>query len=375
MGDKTMNPYKKFSLGEAAPWFRQRCTSNPSYSFDTVAGRYIVLCFFGSAGDEVGQAALNLVQTHRAMFDDERISFFGVSFDPLDEASGRVKESMPGIRHFWDFDGNVGRLYGALPLNEEQPQSARRMWVVLDPALHVMAVLPMLPDGQDRQMLVNFLSRLPPVSHHGGIEMHAPIIILPRVFEPALCKRLIEAYETHGGKESGFMREVDGKTVGIYDNRHKRRADHEIEDETLRLVLQRTVKQKVMPMIRKVHCFEATRMERYIVGCYDSSNSGHFRPHRDNTTKGTAHRSFALSVNLNDDFEGGELSFPEYGPRSYKVPAGSAIVFSGALLHAVSPVRTGRRYAFLPFLYDEAAAALREKNSGHLASGGGQYRA
>jgi ectoine hydroxylase-related dioxygenase (phytanoyl-CoA dioxygenase family) len=61
--------------------------------------------------------------------------------------------------------------------------------------------------------------------------------------------------------------------------------------------------------------------------------------------------------------EGGALSFPEYGPRNYKVPAGSAVVFSGALLHAVAPVRTGRRYAFLPFLYGEAAAAWREKTT------------
>ncbi|WP_419964690.1 2OG-Fe(II) oxygenase [Pelomonas cellulosilytica] len=91
----------------------------------------------------------------------------------------------------------------------------------------------------------------------------------------------------------------------------------------------------------------------------DSENSGHFRAHRDNTTRGTAHRRFALSVNLNNDFDGGELCFPEYAPRTYKMPAGSAIVFSGSLLHSVSPVRRGRRYAFLPFLYDDAAAARR----------------
>jgi hypothetical protein len=29
----------------------------------------------------------------------------------------------------------------------------------------------------------------------------------------------------------------------------------------------------------------------------------------------------------------------------------------------------GRRYAFLPFLYDEAAAKIREQNSRYLAEG------
>jgi predicted 2-oxoglutarate/Fe(II)-dependent dioxygenase YbiX len=90
------------------------------------------------------------------------------------------------------------------------------------------------------------------------------------------------------------------------------------------------------------------------------------QPRRDNTTRGTAHRRFALSVNLNDGFDGGELCLPEYGSRTYKPPAGCAVVFSGALLHQVTPVRSGRRYAFLPFLYDEAAAALREQNNAFL---------
>jgi predicted 2-oxoglutarate/Fe(II)-dependent dioxygenase YbiX len=106
-----------------------------------------------------------------------------------------------------------------------------------------------------------------------------------------------------------------------------------------------------------------------------AKNGGHFRAHRDNTTKGTAHRRFALSLNLNDDFEGGELSFPEYGPRSYKMPAGCAVIFSGSLLHKVSPVTRGRRYAFLPFLYDDAAAALREKNNAYLDPGVEEYKA
>src|SRR5829696_8491629 len=116
-------------------------------------------------------------------------------------------------------------------------------------------------------------------------------------------------------------------------------------------------------------------MERYIVSCYAAEDGGHFRPHRDNTTKGTAHRRFAVSINLNEDFEGGEVSFPEYGPRSYKAPPGGAVVFSCPLLHAVSKVTRGRRYAFLPFLYDEAGAKIREQNSALLGEGLAAYSA
>jgi len=364
-------PYRQFMPGEPAPWFRQRCTGNPSFTFDTIGGRYIVLCFFRSAAGEDGRSALDFVAAHRGLFDDERISFFGVSMDPEDESSGRLQASLPGIRHFWDFDGAIGRLYGALPQAlHDEPHRPR--WVVVNPGLQVFAVLPFQPDGKDREVLARLLPKLRPVTHYGGVEMHAPIIILPDVLEQSLCKRLVGLYDDAGGQPSGFMRDVDGKTVAHHDRGHKVRSDYVIEDEGLRRLLQRRVTQKVVPVIRKVHCFEVTRMERYIVGCYDCGSGGHFAPHRDNTTKGTAHRRFALSVNLNDDFEGGELCFPEYGPRVYKVPAGSAIVFAGALLHTVTPVRSGRRYAFLPFLYDDAAAAIRKENMAYFPAKGGE---
>ena len=129
-----------------------------------------------------------------------------------------------------------------------------------------------------------------------------------------------------------------------------------------------------LPEIAKVHQFTCTRMERYIVACYAAEDGGHFRAHRDNTTRGTAHRRFAVSVLLSDDYEGGEVGFPESGPRTYRPEAGGAVVFSCSLLHAVTPVTAGRRYVFLPFLYDEAAAKVREENA-KFTDRGENYRA
>lgn len=99
------------------------------------------------------------------------------------------------------------------------------------------------------------------------------------------------------------------------------------------------------------------------MACYNGSVAGFFAPHRDNTTKGTAHRRFACTINLNaDDYEGGYLRFPEFGSHTYRAPTGGAIVFSCSLLHEATPVTRNTRYAFLPFLYDEAAAKLRQAN-------------
>ena len=113
----------------------------------------------------------------------------------------------------------------------------------------------------------------------------------------------------------------------------------------------------------KAFRFEVTRIERYIVACYDAEDGGYFRPHRDNLTSGTAHRQFACSINLNaEEFEGGDLRFPEYGARTYRPPTGGAVVFSCSLLHEATPVTRGTRYAFLPFLYDEAGEKIRRQN-------------
>ena len=106
--------------GDPAPWFHQRCGSNPNYAFDTVGGRWVVLCFYGTAADEDGRRALAAIAANRALFDDNNASFFGVSLDPNDEAQGRVADSMPGLRFFWDFDGTASRLYGAVPKDTDR---------------------------------------------------------------------------------------------------------------------------------------------------------------------------------------------------------------------------------------------------------------
>jgi len=299
-----------------------------------------------------------------------------VSLDPADETESRVAERMPGIRFFWDFDGTISRLYGALPRGAQAVSAAgaRRLWVVLDPTLRVLDAIPFAADGSDRAAVFAALDQLPPPDRFAGFELQPPVLHLANVFEPEFCKTLIGLYEKHGGEESGFMREVDGKTVAVQDYAHKRRRDYNIEDRDIIRQSQQRIQRRIVPEVLKIHQFTVTRMERYIVCCYAAEDQAHFRAHRDNTTKGTAHRRFAVSINLNAEFEGGELHFPEYGRRGFKPPPGGAVVFSCSLLHAVSPVTRGKRYAFLPFLYDDAAAKIREANNAFLGEGVSPYK-
>lgn len=370
--------YVALAPGDPAPWFRQRISAQESYSIDKSGGSYVVLCFFATVGDPIGRAAYEAMAANRAALDDKNIAFFGVSLDQADETTGRVPTGGNAPTVFWDFDASIARLYGAAPREAQVSAggiAVRRFWIVLDPMLRVLKTFPMTADPGHIAGVMSYLNTLPPVGRAAGLEVQAPVLVLPNVFEPELCRSLIALYEKHGGQPSGFMREMDGKTVVVTDPRHKRRKDCTIQDEALLAATKQRIARRIVPEIAKAYQFQATRVERFIVACYSAEDRGHFNVHRDNTTKGTAHRRFAVSLNLNDDYEGGEIRFPEFSSNGIKPPAGGAVVFSCSLLHAANPVTRGDRYVFLPFLYDEAASKIREANNQYLDPAIGEYTA
>ncbi len=349
--------------GDPCPHFAQRTQTHPAFHVDSMAGRYLVLCFYGSAADPAGRGAIEAVLRHRDRFDDHRASFFGVAADPADEAERRVPDAMPGVRFLFDFDRKVSRLCGALPpIPNDGPEVYRRFWLIIDPTLHVLARFAFSSDDPDHRAVFARLDSLPDPDQFAGFELPPPVLVLPNVFEAVLCRRLIEAYETDGGHETGVMR----GGAGVHDHAFKRRKDYVLTDPELITATRRRIIRRILPEIRRLFSAEMTYIERYIVGCYAAEDGGHFRPHRDNNSDITAHRRFAVSVNLSGDFEGGDLWFPEYGQHGYKAPPGWAIVFPGNILHAVHKVTSGRRYAFLPFVYDEAGARIRQENNARL---------
>jgi predicted 2-oxoglutarate/Fe(II)-dependent dioxygenase YbiX/peroxiredoxin len=353
--------------GDPFPWVRQRTESRPSFAIDSVGGRYLVFCFYGTTAVPPGRAAIEAAVRNRALFNDERMMFFGVCVDPEDEMKSRVPVNLPGMRFLWDFDRSVCRACGAIPTEVPPnggPMPFRQFWLIVDPSLHVLAKIPFENEPVDHAGMFAILRGLPPPASFAGFEIPAPVLVLPNVFEPDLCQRLIALYDADGGTESGVHR--DGR--GVQDHSFKRRRDYAVEDHMLKTEIQQKIVRRVIPEITKLFFMNITRMERYIVGCYAAEDQAHFRPHRDNSQALTAHRRFAVSINLNADFEGGEVSFPEYNPRGIKAPPGWAVVFPAAILHMVSMVTKGRRYAFLPFVYDDAGAAIRQRNFAQHAS-------
>jgi predicted 2-oxoglutarate/Fe(II)-dependent dioxygenase YbiX/peroxiredoxin len=348
--------------GDLAPWFTaQELDGRPNWVFNSAGGVPSLLFFMGSASQPAVAEALAQIVQHVDFFHDARALFFGITADPADAGEGRIRAQYPAQRYFLDYSLAIARQYGAA----DAEGMYRPHLIVLDRALRVAGRFAIGDVGAAIALTVE-LTKAP------GQDW-APIVTVPHVFEPGLCRALIDHYDRVGGTESGFMREVAGKTTEILDPAFKRRRDAQIEDQTLRTAIIARVKRKLVPAVHRTFQFNATRIERYIVAAYDAG-AGHFSAHRDNTTKGTAHRRFAVTINLNSDYEGGDLRFPEFGQRSYRAPPGGAVVFSCSLLHEATPVTAGRRYACLPFLYDDEAAAIREANNEYLADGMGHYR-
>jgi len=345
-------------FGDAAPWFDGPTASTPRFNISVAGGRYVIIGFLPPE-PEARRRAMAWFTDYRALIDDRHASTFLVARDDL--ALAAACDVLPGLRWYLDRDGAITRLYGA-----EGPDGATRgQWLLLDPTLRVLAITPF----DEGEAIFRRLAALPPPDLHAGCLVPAPVLIVPRVFEPELCRQLIDLYDRQGGQPSGVMREVGGRTVGQVDD-FKRRRDANVDDEALRRVTRVRIGRRLIPEIRKAFQFSATRIERYIVACYDAADGGFFRPHRDNTTKGTAHRRFACSINLNaEDHDGGDLRFPEFGAATYRPPTGGAVVFSCSVLHEATPVTRGRRYAFLPFLFDEAGEQVRQENLKHLDPG------
>jgi predicted 2-oxoglutarate/Fe(II)-dependent dioxygenase YbiX/peroxiredoxin len=350
--------------GDPAPWFQVASCVNPKFTFDTVAGRYVVISFFGSSQLPSSAQFLAEIAKRGARFDVTSAVFFGVTNDPSD--IDRIQFTDPGQVFFYDLDLAVSQRFGLVEKSDgaSDGTSVRftRKTFILDHALRVLAVVVMDDDNVPAQ-IDGIFSVLESVMNTEVPSVPPPVLVVPYVFEPQLCQHLINYYETVGGIDSGYMRDEHGRTVGVIDHSHKRRMDCEVADNDLVAATQERIKRRIVPAIQRAYQFDVTRIERHIVSCYDAAQGAHFRAHRDNTTLGTAHRRFAITINLNSpDYEGGEIWFPEFGPHKYKAPSGAAIVFSCSLLHEVPRVTRGKRYAFLPFLYDEAAAAIRERN-------------
>jgi predicted 2-oxoglutarate/Fe(II)-dependent dioxygenase YbiX len=347
----------KIVLGDPVPWFGAPLITDGSFSLQVAAGRWIVLSFLGSPQNHRQQTELAELLRDSQVFDPDRLVFYGVLTAPPSDLALYRSLCTPAVSFIADYDSEISHSFGAGGM----PRT-----VVLDPMLRAIADIPWDHAAGHASAVREVLRSLPPVDDSAGVPLTAPVLIVPRVLDFPLCEFLTQFYDNLGGKDSGFLLDTEGKTSTVVDYRLKRRNDLHLVAPELRELIRDQIVRRLLPPIERFFQFQATRMDRYIVSCYDSATGGHFYRHRDNVNAGAQHRRFAVTINLNKDYDGGDLVFPEFGRRVYRAPHGGAAVFSCGALHQVTPMTRGRRYAFLAFLYGEADAALREHNNEKL---------
>ena len=354
----------KIVLGDPVPWFAAPLIGDGAFNLSVAAGRWIVLSFLGSPANPRVEQELREILRLSHLFDEDRIVFYGILSAPPDDPAPYLARTNAAVSFLADYDGAIGRAFGA----GEMPRT-----VVLDPMLRAIANIAFDHADGHAATVRTVLASLPAVDDCAGVPLTAPVLIVPRVFDFPLCEVLIQFYQKLGGEESGFLFDVNGQTTRVVDHRLKRRSDLTVAHPRLREAIRSQIVRRLLPAIGQFFQFEATRMDRSIVACYDSAVGGHFHRHRDNVNIGAQHRRFAVTINLNKDYQGCDLMLPEFGRRVYRAPVGGAVVFSCSALHQVTPVTGGRRYAFLAFLYGEADAALREANNARLHQTAAQY--
>jgi predicted 2-oxoglutarate/Fe(II)-dependent dioxygenase YbiX len=200
----------------------------------------------------------------------------------------------------------------------------------------------------------------------------APALMVPNLIEPEHCRRLI-AFWDRGRK---LENTTSSETAKVRANpKSKIRSDVYLllgtpESDELLAIMRR----RLLPEISKAFNFEVTRLEHFRVGCYDAARGGHFAAHRDNAKATTAHRRYALTLNLNaGEYEGGYLRLPEYGPQLYAPPTGGGAVFSCSLLHLATPVTRGRRFALVTFFWGEAEQKIFEASHADMFPDGTDF--
>jgi predicted 2-oxoglutarate/Fe(II)-dependent dioxygenase YbiX/peroxiredoxin len=352
------------TLGDPVPWFSAPLIGDGAFNLQVAAGRWVVLSFLGSPDDpKVKDELAKLIHDAR-LFHEDRIVFYGVFTAPPSDPSYYIALNTFAISFIADYEGAISRAFGA----SDMPRT-----IVLDPMLRAVADIPWDFPAGHAKTIRNVLTGLPSVDDSAGVPLTAPVLIVPRVLDFQLCDFLVQFYDKLGGSDSGFLLDKEGQTSTVVDYRLKRRNDLSVLHPQVRDTIRGQIVRRLLPAIDRFFQFQATRMDRYIVACYDSAIGGHFYRHRDNVNAGAQHRRFAVTINLNGDYDGGDLAFPEFGTRAYRAPHGGAVVFSCGALHQVTPMTRGRRYAFLAFLYGEADARLRELNNAKIAQSEFRY--
>lgn len=335
----------RLSVGDHAPVFvAARLDGRPFDFYAAVQGRPVVIFFTGSTGLEKLSAEADVF----AGIEDNAQIMTVVPGEPTSVSAQIAAHPWP-FETIADQDGMVTSGFA------EHSACAVPAVYVLDPNQRIAGIRTLDGDAKDERVWIDDIVRLATFqATPQTIERAAPALFIPRALEPEDCQWLIDLWRGND-TETGHVAlgASADKTLDV-DKTMKRREDLIIRDAEMEMTIANRLMPRVVPEVSKIYHFENWRIEAFRVGRYTAEDAGFFHVHRDDSNPSTRHRKYAMTLNLNvEDYEGGDLRFPEYGPDLHRPPTGGAVIFSCSMLHEVLPVTKGERFVLLTFLTKE----------------------
>ncbi len=356
-------------IGDPAPLFSIPDHEGNTLSLKLQAGKPILLVFYAQDEIKECQQIAHGFQELLPVLNQFKGRLLSISLDAPENRLKFAKTQGLNYSLLSDYKATISQQYGLCEVLENHSIVYKRAAFLIDKNLKILKIYFLANWEETIQQIPNDLKTLLSDEPPRHLTRQAPILLIKNVLELELCRYLINVWETEGNTESGFMLSSGEKTVGVLNPNHKMRRDHFINNPELSLYLDEIMQRRVIPEIKQAFQFDATRRETYKIAGYDAQEGGFFRPHRDNTTRGTAHRKFAMTINLNtEEYEGGFLRFSEYAPHLYKPDTGDAIIFSCSMLHEATDVTAGRRFALLNFFYGEQESQARKQYENQVSN-------
>ena len=346
-----MHPLLLVDIGDCMPDFRLLDVDQKLMSLYSLAlGKpVVILCYAKNRAAAVGAVLRGFAEADGRLA--ERATVFAINGETAEE-NARFAQGMnlpfpvladPDHRILSFFESRREARSGAAWADD-----GAAVCIVADRNRRIMRIDQDVREPDHVDEVLRFLDERPRDEPH-LVGPHAPVLLVPRVFDSELCRRLIGSYEEAERPLAPIVSGQRGQKENVANPDLKVRRDHFVSDPAMTAEIQALFAKRLIPEMMKAFDYKATRCEQMRIGCYDARDSGFFRPHRDNVDP-SGGRRFALSVNLNaGEYEGGYLRFPEYGESLYLPATGDALVFSSLLLHEATPVTAGRRFVLVSF--------------------------
>lgn len=318
---------------------------------DHISGKHLIMAFLGDPDSERTAALLSALAEMEARLEAANATVLAISASS-DATANKARKRDAGFG--WPIIGDAsGALFASYGLHKGTDRADRL--VLLTPYRQIRSWFDIEGDaGTALGTIMDIMQAAGAAEETRWSPPHAPVLVVPNVFSPEECAGLVQSVVT----DTPFMvrqprpGEVPGNyKIPVYDHFRQDRIDLIIKDRSTLAILDERIFGRVVPMIKKAFAFDVTRREDLHIARYVGQREGITMGHRDNMEPPGAHRRFALSVSLNDDYEGGGISFREFSPKAYRVPAGTAMVFSSSLLHEVEETTEGVRYNLISHFF------------------------